>query len=305
MTPRARDAITTLLRDERGSVETAMARILDERVESLDPRLAEPIRYALEGGGKRLRPILCITAFRALRKAPVPSPVYEAACAIEMIHTYSLVHDDLPCMDDDDLRRGRATLHRTFGERTATLAGAALIPLATAVLTDAGARLGFGPADRRALVNELLGAAGGAGMVGGQVLDLEAEGHTLDAHQLEEIHRLKTGALFAAALRLGGRLAVAGAGVVAALGEAGSALGLAFQITDDVLDVTSESAVLGKTAGRDRERGKATFAGALGIEHARWRAEEAVARAIAALREAGITDAALEALIRLAADRDR
>jgi geranylgeranyl pyrophosphate synthase len=111
--------------------------------------------------------------------------------------------------------------------------------------------------------------------------------------------------LFGAALRLGGRLAVAGAGVVAALGEAGNALGLAFQITDDVLDVTSDAAVLGKTAGRDRERGKATFAGALGVEHARWRAEEAVARAIAALREAGITDASLEALIRLAADRDR
>jgi geranylgeranyl pyrophosphate synthase len=222
-----------------------------------------------------------------------------------MIHTYSLMHDDLPCMDDDDLRRGRATVHRIFGERVATVAGAALIPLANAVLTDAGARLGFGPANRRALVSELAAAAGATGMVGGQVLDLEAEGRTLDADALEDIHRRKTGALFAAALRLGGRLAVAGAGVIAALGEAGTALGLAFQITDDVLDVTSDAAVLGKTAGRDQERGKATFAGALGIEHARWRAEEAVARAIAVLREAGITDVALEALIRLAADRDR
>ncbi|MGH7501546.1 MAG: polyprenyl synthetase family protein [Longimicrobiales bacterium] len=293
-----------LLRDEKASVEAAIARILDERVEPLDPRLGEPIRYALEGGGKRLRPILCVTAYRALRKAPVPAPVYEAACAIEIIHTYSLMHDDLPCMDDDDLRRGRATVHRTYGERTAALAGAALIPLATAVLTDAGERLGFSPADRKALVSELTAAAGAAGMVGGQILDLEAEGRTIEAEGLEEIHRRKTGALFAAALRLGGRLAVVGAGVIAALGEAGTALGLAFQITDDVLDVTSDAAVLGKAAGRDRERGKATFASTLGVEHARWRAEEAVATAIAALREAGITDAALEALIRLAADRE-
>jgi geranylgeranyl pyrophosphate synthase len=279
--------------------------VLARRLPHLDARLAGPVRYAIEAGGKRLRPVLCLGAYRAAGGQPTPRELFEAASALELIHTYSLLHDDLPCMDDDDLRRGRATVHRIFGERVATVAGAALIPLANAVLTDAGARLGFGPANRRALVSELAAAAGATGMVGGQVLDLEAEGRTLDADALEDIHRRKTGALFAAALRLGGRLAVAGAGVIAALGEAGTALGLAFQITDDVLDVTSDAAVLGKTAGRDQERGKATFAGALGIEHARWRAEEAVARAIAVLREAGITDVALEALIRLAADRDR
>jgi geranylgeranyl pyrophosphate synthase len=300
-----RDAVETLLRDERAGVDAALARILADRVALLPAPLREPVQYAVQGGGKRLRPALCVTTYRALRKAPVPSPVYEAACAIELIHTYSLVHDDLPCMDDDDLRRGRATVHRVYGARAATVGGAALIPLATAVLVEASTRLGFGAADRRAMAAELAAGAGARGMVGGQLLDLDAEGDTVAADELEAIHRRKTGALFVTSLRLGGRLAGAGAGVLDALGEAGEALGLAFQITDDVLDQTSQPAVLGKAAGRDRIRGKATFASVLGVPAAQQRAQDAVDAALGALRVAGIADSALESLIRLAADRER
>jgi len=291
-------------------VEAALGRIVERWVDPVDPRLAAPIRYALEAGGKRLRPVLCVVAFRAANGidrsgSASGDAIHDAASALELIHTYSLLHDDLPCMDDDDYRRGRQTAHRVYGGRAATLAGALMIPLAAAVLDDGAARLGL-PADRRGeTVRELTRGAGATGMVGGQVLDLEAEGRRVSADELELIHSRKTGALFTASLRIGARLAQAGPRLVDAFGRCGAALGLAFQVADDILDVTGQSSVLGKTPGRDAEQGKATYPGLLGLDGARARAASATGAAVAALREAGIDDPILEGLIAFAVSRDR
>jgi geranylgeranyl pyrophosphate synthase len=290
---------------ERVAIDAALERACDTIVAEAPPALADAIRYALEAKGKRLRPILCVAAYRATRSGAEHEAIYDVAAAIELIHTYSLVHDDLPCMDDDDLRRGRPTTHRVFGTAPAAVAGAALIPHACACLEVAGRALGLDDSERATLVRELARAAGGGGMVGGQLLDLEAEGSTLDIGKLQDIHRRKTGALFEASLRIGGVAARASTEAVDALGECGRMLGLAFQITDDLLDETGQSAVLGKTAGRDREREKATFPRLLGVTVAQERAEDAAAQAIDALERAGIDDTALRALVRFAVERDR
>ncbi len=306
MTAAASDGgVAAFLADERAAIDSTLARLAASITAALDPRLREPVRYALEGDGKRLRPILCVTTYRALRGDPVPPPVYEAACAIELIHTYSLVHDDLPCMDDDDLRRGRPTVHRMYGSTAASVAGAAMIPLAVGVLASAADRLGLEASVRVRLVRELTEAAGASGMVGGQLLDLAAEGRAIDVSELEDIHQRKTGALFVASLRIGGRLALADAATLRALGTCGAWLGLAFQVTDDVLDETSESSVLGKTAGRDRVQGKATFAALLGVDAARTKARAAADAALAGLRRAGLDDERLAALADYAVERDR
>lgn len=295
---------------ERGAVEAAQRRLVDDLLGNISDVIAEPIRYALEAGGKRLRPILCVTAYRAAAPPAsaaggAPQGIYEIACAIEFIHTYSLVHDDLPCMDDDDLRRGRPTTHKVFGESRAIRAGAALIPLACQALSRGARGLGLTTAERAALVHELCGAAGGGGMVGGQWLDLEAEGRSVTVVELEAIHRLKTGALLAASLRLGGLAARADTVTLTALGDYGRAVGLAFQIADDLLDLTGNTALLGKTAGRDVDLSKATYPALLGLEGARARANQEVGEAITALRRAGIESPELEALARYAIERDR
>ncbi|MCI0436961.1 MAG: polyprenyl synthetase family protein [Gemmatimonadetes bacterium] len=297
--------VGAFLGTERARVDRTLAELAASITAALDPELREPVRYALDGDGKRLRPILCVTTYRALRGDPVARAVYEAACAIELIHTYSLVHDDLPCMDDDDLRRGRATVHRVYGSGAASIAGAVMIPLAVAVLDRAADTLGLDAQVRKAVVRELTDAAGAGGMVGGQLLDLEAEGGSIDVSGLEKIHHRKTGALFVASLRIGARLAGAPDRLLAALGSCGEWLGLAFQVTDDVLDETSESSVLGKTAGRDRAQGKATFAALLGVAGARRRARAAADSALAVLRSAGVQDGRLEALADYAVERDR
>jgi geranylgeranyl pyrophosphate synthase len=293
----------SILERERGAVEAALGRATELCWPDPASPVARAIRYALEGGGKRLRPILFVRAFRALRGA-APDAVYDAACSIELIHTYSLVHDDLPCMDDDGLRRGRATTHRVFGTRVATVAGAAMIPAAFRVLAEGLARLGGG-AVVGPMAQELGLGAGAAGMVGGQVLDLEAEGRALDVAALDGIHRRKTGALFVSACRMGGLAAGGRTETVAALGSYGAALGLAFQVTDDILDETGETDILGKDAGRDRARGKATVPALLGLDGARQRAQRAADEAVAALARVGLRDASLEALARFAVERDR
>lgn len=285
-------------------VDAALARVLAARGQRIAPAHVAAIRYALEAGGKRLRPILCISTYRALRGRDQPC-AWDAASALEIIHTYSLVHDDLPCMDDDDLRRGRPTTHRVHGEATAAVAGGVMIPLACSVLEQATIGLGFTPLERLRAVRELTAASGAAGMVGGQVLDLAAETRDVDAAELEAIHGRKTGSLFAASMRIGGRLAQADDVVVDALGDCGRALGLAFQVTDDVLDVTSEASVLGKTAGRDRVHGKATWAALLGVVPAMARAAAAAEAAVQALHRAGLRDETLESLIDFAVSRDR
>jgi geranylgeranyl pyrophosphate synthase len=289
--------------------------------------VAAALRYALAAGGKRLRPILCLAAADALtpvgdrpgdgapgsdvassdtpEAAALAASRVRAAAAIEMVHTYSLVHDDLPCMDNDDLRRGRPTTHRVFGTVPAMLAGLALIPLACRVLSEATAALGLPVEDRMRAVRELCRGAGAAGMVGGQVLDLEAEGRHPGADQLMQIHGMKTGALFRAALRIGGVLGGADAAAMNALDGYGAQLGLAFQVTDDVLDVTTDAAILGKTPGKDVDAGKVTFVSLYGVPGARAAAVEHAGAAAACLRNAGIASPLLEALAGFAVDRDR
>ena len=292
------------LEHERSLVDAALERVLDRSLCHVDPRIADVVRYAVMGGGKRLRPILCVAAYRVAGGA-VREALYDASCAIEIIHTYSLVHDDLPCMDDDDLRRGRPTSHRVFGVVAATVAGAAMIPIACRILDQGATSLGLGAEARAAAVADLTQAAGAAGMVAGQFLDLEAEGRATSLDELESIHLRKTGALFAASLRLGGRLGQADSPVLDALADCGRQLGLAFQVTDDLLDVTGHAAVLGKTAGRDQSQGKATYPALLGIKGARAHAARASAAAASALERAGIRDGTLQALIDFAVRRDR
>jgi geranylgeranyl diphosphate synthase, type II len=295
----------TLLSRERLPVEEAITRFMRNRLDRLDRRTAAPIRYALDSGGKRLRPILCVGTCKALQGAKLPPAGYDAACAIEVIHTYSLLHDDLPCMDDDALRRGRPTAHRVYGTAQATIAGAAMIPLAFAQLAGAAEAMGLDGTAIKAAVHELAEAAGAAGMVGGQMMDLEAEGRTVDVAELQRIHARKTGALFVASMRIGGFLAGAGDAILDALAASGRALGLAFQVMDDILDVTGVDAVLGKTAGRDREQGKATYPGLIGLDAARERARAAAGRAVAALHDVAVHDDGLEGLIDFAVNRDR
>lgn len=299
------DIAAVVLASERVLVDAALDRAAHEIAAHSPAALADAIRYALDAKGKRLRPILCVAAYRAASRGQAAPAIYDIAAAIELIHTYSLVHDDLPCMDDDDLRRARATTHRVYGSAAAILAGAALIPHACALLERAGCELGLSRHACGLLVRELTLAAGAAGMVGGQLLDVEAEGRALTTDQLEEIHRRKTGALFEASLKMGGMAAQADAVALEALAQCGRWLGLAFQITDDLLDETGQSEVLGKTVGRDRERAKATFVVQLGTARARERAGEAVTQALDALARGGIDDAQLTALVRFAVDRNR
>jgi geranylgeranyl pyrophosphate synthase len=311
--------LAAYLAAEWKAVEAVRRRLATRLLDGLDPAVAEPIRYALDAGGKRLRPILCVAAYRAVAGPPVPgengpgdgesgaqqdAAIYEIANALELIHTYSLVHDDLPCMDDDDLRRGRPTTHRVYGEPGAVAAGATLIPLAALTLDAGGRSLGLEPATRVELVRELCQAAGAAGMVGGQWLDLEAEGRAIDLAELEGIHHQKTGALLAAAARLGGLAAGADSAALAALATYGQALGLAFQIADDILDLTGDSALLGKTAGRDLTLAKATYPALLGLDGARELAWAEADRAIVALRRANLATPPLVALARYAVERD-
>jgi geranylgeranyl diphosphate synthase, type II len=289
----------------RAAVDRALATIAADEGSGDD--VSGALRYALATGGKRLRPILCLAAADTVRPAADADAALRvrAAAAIELVHTYSLVHDDLPSMDDDDLRRGRPTAHRVFGTVPAMLAGFALVPLAARILEEACAGLGLGPDDRVRAVAELCRAAGAAGMVGGQVLDLEAEGRRLDLDGLRRVHAMKTGALFGGAVGIGGILAGADAGTLDALSGFGQRLGLAFQITDDILDVTMDAAALGKTPGKDRDAHKVTFAALLGVEAARRQAAAEAAAAVRCLRDAGLRAPVLEALAGFAVERDR
>jgi farnesyl diphosphate synthase len=252
-------------------------------------RLLEAIRYATLGGGKRLRPFLVIES-AALFGLSGDGP-RRAGCALEMVHCYSLVHDDLPAMDDDDLRRGRPTAHKAFDEATAILAGDALLTYAFDVLADPATHPDA--AIRANLVLALARAAGLGGMVGGQALDLAAESaqKPLNQQEILTLQAMKTGALLRFAVDAGAILGAADQRQAAALSRYGSALGAAFQVADDILDAEGDAAALGKRAGKDAERGKATLIGLLGLEAAKARRDALVEEAIAALEETGLGDA--------------
>jgi geranylgeranyl diphosphate synthase, type II len=240
------------------------------------------MRYSLFAGGKRIRPVLCIEAARAA--GDDGNGVVSAACALELIHTYSLIHDDLPALDNDDYRRGKLTNHKVFGEAMAILAGDALLTLAFEVL----AKLNAAPERRAGLVAELATASGTVGgMIGGQVADLEGEGQPPDAQLLETIHRAKTGALLRASLRMGAVYAGASEAQYAALSCYGEHMGLAFQIVDDILDVEASSEELGKTAGKDAAQQKITFPAVYGLAASHEMAREECERAHAALAAFG------------------
>ncbi|MFI5310546.1 MAG: polyprenyl synthetase family protein [Gemmatimonadales bacterium] len=286
---------------ERSQVDAALSSFASRYLDALEGPVADAVRYAMLGGGKRLRGILLLAAYRA---AGGTGDASELAAAVEVVHAYSLVHDDLPCMDDDDVRRGRPTVHRVCGVAAATAAGVAMVPLAARAAADAARALGLDEATTSAIVRTLMQASGAGGMVGGQLLDLEGEGTTLGLEQLERVHRLKTGALISASVRIGGLAAAADAGTREGFERYGAAVGLAFQIADDVLDVTATTDQLGKTAGRDAALRKSTYPAVLGLDGARARAVALSDEACAALRRSGIASREMEFLARFVVARE-
>jgi farnesyl diphosphate synthase len=263
--------------------------------------LGDAMRYAVLEGGKRLRPLLVLAAAEAVRGHPAAA--LRAACAAELIHAYSLVHDDMPCMDDDVLRRGKPTVHVKFGEAGALLAGDALQALAFELLTPADGSVP--PAMQAGLCGLLARAAGHQGMAGGQAIDLASVGQQLSEEQLREMHRLKTGALLQASVMMGAACGAPADSARIALARYGAALGLAFQVVDDILDVTADSATLGKTAGKDAAQDKPTYVSVLGLERSQAHARELLAEALAALAASGLPDTrALQALATMVVIRD-
>ena len=268
----------------------AVERALDEWVEEDAPAgLGAAMRYAVLDGGKRLRPLLVFAASEAV--GGNSRAALRAACATELIHAYSLVHDDMPCMDNDVLRRGKPTVHVAFGEAQALLAGDALQALAFELLTPEDEAI---PDAMQARLCRLLAvSAGQCGMAGGQAIDLASIGKVLDEAQLRHMHRLKTGALLKGSVLMGAACGRADAQALTALEAYGAALGLAFQVVDDILDVTSDAATLGKTVGKDAANDKPTYVSLMGLEGARQHAQELLDEALAALDRSGLpqTDA--------------
>jgi geranylgeranyl diphosphate synthase type II len=267
------------------------------------PTIHRAVRYSLFAGGKRIRPLLVMAAGEAVGGAA--SALLPLACAVEMIHTYSLIHDDLPAMDNDDLRRGKPTSHKVFGEAIAILAGDALLTRAFHLLVEAPPDASPEEVRRRLRAAARLGeAAGTSGLIGGQVADLEAEGRSdVSLPELERLHRAKTGALLAACVVGGGVLGGASEGDLARLGQYADSIGLAFQVVDDVLDATEGAAQLGKTAGKDAAAGKATYVRLMGIDAARAIAARLLGEALAALEPLGARAALLRALATLIVER--
>ena len=282
-----------LLRDKSARTEEALRALVAEWKDA-PPRLVEAVSYSLFAGGKRLRPALALGACEMV--CGTDDPALPVACALEMVHTYSLIHDDLPAMDDDDLRRGRPTSHKVFGEATAILAGDALLTMAF----EAAARTGSA-----VIVTELARAAGVAGMVGGQQMDMDAEGRDVTLAELRGIHACKTGALIRSAARCGALAGGADAAQLDALSAYGDSLGLAFQIADDLLDVTGDAEKLGKATGADAAHVKATYPSLLGLEEAQRLARQTIENALDALAPFGPEADAFRALAHFVIDRDR
>ncbi|MDE2081126.1 MAG: polyprenyl synthetase family protein [Burkholderiales bacterium] len=278
---------------ETAAVEAALERWMPADAPA---GIGEVMRYGVLDGGKRLRPLLVLASCQAA--AGDREPALRAAVAVELIHAYSLVHDDMPCMDNDVLRRGKPTVHVKYGQAQAMLAGDAMQALAFEVLTP---EAGPPPALQARLVGLLARAAGHAGMAGGQAIDLASIGRVLDEHALRDMHRRKTGALLQASVQMGAACGRLDAGAWAALHDYGAALGLAFQVVDDILDVTQASATLGKTAGKDQQHDKPTYVSLLGLDAARRHAQSLRAQAHEALARSRLGAAA--ALLAVLADK--
>ena len=290
----APETITHYLSRRATEVNEWLSRLLPSE-ETPPQQLHRAMRYSLLAGGKRIRPTLVLASGEAL--GAETDQLMPAACAIEMIHTYSLIHDDLPAMDNDDLRRGRPTCHKAFGEAVAILAGDALLTLSFRVLAATSPSLD--PERQVRVIHEFAAAAGSTyGMIGGQVADIENEGKPVDQHTLEYIHRAKTGALIAASAAAGGIIAGASFDEIERLRAYGQRIGLAFQIADDILDVTSTSEQLGKTPGKDQAANKATYPAIHGMEASKERARQLVDEAVETVASLGRNTKVLEEIAR-------
>lgn len=286
------------LADYAEMTEEALLRYLPE-VDCLQKNVIEAARYSLSAGGKRLRPALVMEFCRVC--GDDPETALPVACAIEMLHTFSLIHDDLPCMDDDDMRRGKPSCHKVFGEAAAVLAGDALAMLPYQIIAEAGLKKTLSQ-DAALKIIKLLGELSGVwGMIGGQTVDIESEGKRPDVSVISEMYRMKTGALLEFCCKAGCMAAGAGAQKQLAAGSYGQRLGLAFQIVDDILDVTADEKLLGKPTGSDAADGKYTYAAAVGLERAKEHAAELTAQAKDCLKEfadneflLGLTDMLLD-----------
>lgn len=294
--------IRTYLDDQRRRVEDRLAALMLEPIGAFAEHI-KAMRYSLFAGGKRIRPVLCLAGAEAVDDGePARQRALSVACALECIHTYSLIHDDLPAMDNDDYRRGKPTCHKVFGEGIAILAGDALLTHAFEILAQSR---GWPRYPHPRLVVELARAAGSLQLIAGQVEDLEAEGKKISASRLQYIHERKTSALLCCAVRLGGMSANCTPRHLRALTNFGYHVGLAFQVIDDILDVTQTSEKLGKTAGKDTRAKKATYPSIVGLEKSRQIAESLTQRAFAALKPFRGRARALEALATFLLQRDR
>ena len=286
------------LRDHQRTVDVALGRFLP-KAHVRPSTVHRAMRHPVFAGGKRLRPVLCLAAAEtcggSVDNALAP------ACAVELIHTYSLVHDDLPCMDDDDLRRGQPTTHVAYGEGVAVLAGDAILTEAFAIIAQTPECKRYRTRD---YVTELAFCSDSRRLIGGQIMDLEAEGQSLSKAQLAKIHEAKTAALLTSSLRLGAMSANATPRQLEALAEFGKSLGLTFQVIDDILDVTQSTEKLGKTAGKDAQVDKATYPGILGLDKSRKEARRLTGKALTALQSLGRRSARLEEIAHFLLDRD-
>jgi len=301
MNSQASQTAIDLLRQDGQRLGAYFQQILNRHTDA-PPRLMESIDYSLSAGGKRLRPALTMECFRACAgnsSKTSETSAMAAAAAMELIHTFSLVHDDLPAMDDDDLRRGRPTNHKVFGQAMAILAGDAMVTIAFEVIA-ADADAAIVPV----LIRELAHSAGPCGMIGGQVLDMDGENRSLSLHELQRIHRMKTGALLTSSCRLGAMAAGANLSQLAAVTEFGKHLGLAFQIVDDVLDVTSTPEQMGKATNKDAGKGKNTYPALLGLDASQKEAAKQLEAALAAIHPFGESGDRLALLARFVVQRE-